>query len=324
MSTYSLVDPELLPLLTRFPAEDMSEATLIQARQQFVGIAAAQCAQSEHDTLVTKHEIHVTGCDGNTIRAVVYAPVGGRARKPLLLHCHGGGYMVGLPEMSELRNREYSHKYDIVVISVDYRLAPETPFPWGIEDCYAVLRHAVSHAGQFGIDPECVGVCGESAGGGLSASLALLVRDRQEMSLAFQMLFCPMLDDRTATTSDPSPMTGEFIWTRASNRFGWSCLLPHAPGGNATSPYAAAARARSLAGLAPAFMAIGALDLFVEETTSYAMRLIQAGVPVELHVYPGAMHAFEILGESRISCLANDIAGNALGRFTDRRGVAAG
>ena len=177
-------------------------------------------------------------------------------------------------------------------MSVDYRLAPETRFPGAVEDCYAALSWLVAKAAEVGVDPARIGVMGESAGGGLAAALTLLVRDRGEHRLAFQHLIYPMIDDRTCVTATPNPYAGEFIWTNQANRFGWSSLLGAEPGGEGVSPYAAAARAESVTGLPPAYIATGALDLFLDEDLTYAQRLIRGGVPVELHVYPGAYHGF--------------------------------
>ena len=182
---------------------------------------------------------------------------------------------------------------DCVIVSVNYRLAPETIFPGAIEDCYAGLAWTVASADMLGIDAARIGVMGESAGGGLAAALTLLARDRGEHRLAFQHLTYPMIDDRTCVV-DPHPHTGQFIWTPHSNRFGWAALLGHEPGSGDVSPYAAAARADDLSGLPPTFISTGALDLFLEEDIDYACRLMRAGVPTELHVYPGAFHGFDI------------------------------
>jgi triacylglycerol lipase len=154
------------------------------------------------------------------------------------------------------------------------------------------LRWVVAHAADLRINAARVAVGGASAGAGLAASLALLTRDRGEFPLCLQLLVEPMLDDRTATETDPNPVTGEFVWTRSDNAFGWASLLGHEPGVPGVSPYAAAARAADVTGLPPAFIAVGALDLFVDEDLAYAHRLLRAGVPTELHVYPGAFHGF--------------------------------
>ncbi len=146
---------------------------------------------------------------------------------------------------------------------------------------------------------------GESAGGGLAAALALLARDRREHVLSFEHLIYPMLDDRTCVIPHPHPYAGEFVWTPQSNAFGWASVLGVAPGSLHVSQYAAAARAEDLSGLPPTFISTGALDLFLEEDIEYARRLTRAGVPVELHVYPGAYHGFDILSQSSVSAQAN-------------------
>jgi acetyl esterase/lipase len=241
---------------------------------------------------------------GQEIRVLAYRPENASGPLPAIFHIHGGGYVLGTPEMMDAVNRDLAVDLGCAIFSVDYRLAPETPFPGAIEDCYAGLQWVVSHAAQLRIDPSRIGVKGESAGGGLAAALALLVRDRKEISLAFQHLIYPMIDDRTCVAVDPHPFTGAYIWTPEGNRFGWSALLGTAPGSAEVSPYAAAARAEDLAGLPPSFISVGALDLFFEENMDYARRLARAGVAVELHVYPGAFHGFEMAQAARVSVAA--------------------
>jgi acetyl esterase/lipase len=186
-----------------------------------------------------------------------------------------------------------------VVVAPDYRLAPETIFPGAVEDCYAALKWLYANAAELGGDRDRIAIGGESAGGGLTAALALLARDRGEVPIIHQQLIYPMLDDRSPSSTHP--YTGEFGWTRERNRFGWAALLGHAPGGPDTSPYAAAARAETLAGLPPTFIGVGSLDLFLEENVAYAMRLTEAGVPVELHVYPGAFHGSDLVSAARLT-----------------------
>lgn len=151
------------------------------------------------------------------------------------------------------------------------------------------------------MDAGWIAIGGASAGGGLAAALGLLARDRAEAPLAFQLLIYPMLDDRTVTMNDPHPYTGEFIWTHNANRFGWTALLGQEPGSADVSPYAAAARADDVAGLPPTYICVGALDLFLEEDMEYARRLMRAGVPTELHVYPGAYHGFNMAAEAQVA-----------------------
>jgi triacylglycerol lipase len=221
--------------------------------------------------------------------------------------------------MFEASLRPMAMTLGCIIVSVDYRLAPEVRFPGAIEDCYAALAWVFEHATELGVDSQRIGVMGESAGGGLAAALALLARDRGKYRLAFQHLIYPMIDDRTCVTSDPHPYTGEFTWTAAGNTFGWSSLLSVPPGSDGVSPYAAAARAQDLAGLPPTFISTGALDLFLEEDLEYARRLTRHGVPVELHVYPGAIHGFDMMPTAQVAVSARRDRLDALRRVLHPR-----
>jgi acetyl esterase/lipase len=197
---------------------------------------------------------------------------------------------------------------------VEYRLAPETVAPGALEDCYAALRWLHTAADEISVDRTRIAIGGESAGGGLAAALALLARDRGELPICFQLLIYPMLDDRTVTAEARNPFTGQFVWTPSANRFGWTALLGHEPGVADVSPYAAAARASDLSGLPPAYICVGALDLFVDEDIAYAKRLLRAGVPTELHIFPGAYHAFEMAVDAAVTVAAQRERRTALAR----------
>ena len=241
------------------------------------------------------------GVGAPPVRVLAVTAVDAATPLPALLHMHGGGYVMGSAGMSEAATRDLAVELGCAIYSVDYRLAPETRFPGAIEDCYAALAWLHRNADALGIDRNAIGLKGESAGGGLAASLALLARDRGEFGIAFQHLSAPMIDDRSCVRADPHPIAGEFVWTPASNRFGWEALLGHAPGIDGVSPYAAAARAADLSGLPPTFISVGDLDLFLEENMEFARRLSRAGVPMELHVYPGAYHGFRMVQTARIT-----------------------
>jgi triacylglycerol lipase len=217
---------------------------------------------------------------------------------------HGGGYVFGAAAADGPQHRALAVALGCCIVSVDYRLAPETKFPGPIEDCYAALIWLFANAQDLGIEASRIGVMGESAGGGLAASLALMARDRGEVNIAFQHLIYPMIDDRTCIADKPHPFAGEFVWTAHNNRFGWSALLGDAIGGADVPAYAAAARAEDLSRLPPAFIATGALDLFVDENIEYARRLMRAGVPMELHVYSGGFHAFDYEPNAEVSARA--------------------
>ncbi len=298
MDSNHLVDPELRATLELFPTFEFSAETLAERRA--APLPAAYGADDGSNPIdVEDHAI--AGPDGGSLRIRIYRTRGGEAVKPGYLQIHGGGYVLGSVEVSDLRNRTLALETDSVVAAVDYRLAPETPHPGPVEDCYAGLKWLHAEASALGVDPARIAVGGESAGGGLAAALCLLARDRGEVEVCFQHLIYPMIDDRTAATTDPHPYAGQYVWTPDSNAFGWRALLNAEPGSDGISPYAAASRAEDLSGLPPAFIAVGALDLFVEEDIEYARRLMRAGVPTELHVYPGAYHGFIHMTGTEIS-----------------------
>ncbi len=219
----------------------------------------------------------------------VFTPPGVGPAAPLLYGIHGGGQVLGSLAESDTEFREMAVAIGCVVASPEYRLAPEHPFPAAIDDCYEGLVWVVGAAEELGVDPGRVAVGGGSAGGGLAAALALVARDRGGPAIAFQWLIFPMLDDRGVSESshiDLDPRT----WTRADDRNAWRAVLGEAFGTDDVSPYAAPARATDLRGLPPAYIAVGDLDLYLDEDVDYALRLGRAGVPAELHVYPGALH----------------------------------
>ncbi len=300
MPSRHLVDPEIVALVEQFPSLELDRDTLVQTRAMMLEMGRG--ARPAPGPEVAVSERLVPGPAGAPeVRVVISAPAAKGQNRPAILHIHGGGYVMGSAEMGALTDAAYVTQLGAVVVSVDYRLAPETPHPGPVEDCYAALAWLHAHADELGVDKARIAVTGESAGGGLAAALVLLARDRGEVPVAFQHLVFPMLDDRTTVAADPSPYLGQFVWTRAANLFGWTALLGQAPGGPDVSPYAAPARARDLAGLPPTYLICGALDLFVEEDMDYARRLIRAGVPTELHVYPGAPHAFNFIEDAALT-----------------------
>jgi acetyl esterase/lipase len=213
--------------------------------------------------------------------------------RPIVLYIHGGGYTVGTARSSLRSVQELAQAVGCVVISVDYRLAPETRFPGPLEDNYAALRWAHAHAEEFGGDPARIAVMGESAGGGHAAMLTIAARDRGEVPIVYQALIYPMLDDRTGSTRQVPPYIGSVGWTPAHNRYGWSALLG-VPAGSSTVPAGAVpARVANLRGLPPAFIGVGTIDLFVDEDIEYARRLIDHGIAAQLQVVPGAFHGFD-------------------------------
>lgn len=297
MTTRHLVDPAVLPALEAFPSLRATRKSLPAMRATMDAVMAAVAVPV---LPVAPQEVHIPSPEGHQVRAILLRPEGLAGPAPAILHIHGGAYIIGAPEMSVPELAETAQQLGVAILSVDYRLAPEHPFPAGIEDCYTALGHLHDNAAALGIDPSRIAVMGESAGGGLAASLALLARDRGEYALAFQLLDAPMMDDRTCVRPR-NPVTGEFIFAPEDNHFGWSCLLNAEPGGPDVSPYAAAARATQLEGLPPTLIATGALDLFLDENVDYAMRLIAAGVATELHIYPGCPHGYVIAADAPVS-----------------------
>lgn len=293
MSTRHLVDPELLPGLDMFPPFAFSRETLPALRQSGEEAFLMMKAHFPPTQVVTE-ERTIPGGDGQDMIVVIYRPPNLAPSAPAICHMHGGGYVFGSARMTEPTNNMLAEELGALIVSVDYRLAPENPHPAPVEDCYAALKWMADNAAELGIDPNRIAIKGESAGGGLAAALAWLARDRGGPAICHQNLIYPMIDDRTGTTSDPHPHVGEFVWTPEANRLGWEYLLGHEPGRDTPAPYAASARMESVAGLPSTFILTGSLDLFVEENIEYARRLMREGVSTELHVYPGVYHGFVI------------------------------
>jgi len=296
--TRSMVAPELLHALEILPSFDFNEEILEKLKAGVPLTSRKPPPLSPAQQAVVCAQRMAPGALGAPeVRVLVYTPPEkASGLRPAYLHMHGGGFILGTPEINDASNRSLALELDCVVISVDYRLAPQTRFPGAVEDCYAALGWLVSQAEQLGVDPDRIAIGGESAGAGHAASLALRVRDRGEFRLRLQMLDSPMLDDRTGSNGDPHPYCGEFVWTPTSNRFGWRSLLGMEPGGPDVPAQAVPARAADLSGLAPAFILVGALDLFMEEAMEYARRLTRACVSCELHIIPGAYHGFGAAG----------------------------
>jgi acetyl esterase/lipase len=212
----------------------------------------------------------------------LFRPSGITEPTPALVWIHGGGYVIGTAQQDDRICRGFSKRLGITVASVDYRVAPEHPYPAPLEDCYSVLTWLT---GLPAVDPGRVAIGGASAGGGLAAALALLARDRSEVTPAFQLLVYPMLDDRSAGTTDKPDYR---LWNARANGFGWTAYL-----GNADPQVAVPARRDDLSGLPPAWIGVGSNDLFHDEDLAYAERLKSAGVPCEVEVVPGVFHGFD-------------------------------
>jgi len=293
MSITDRVDPELRDGLDFFSADmlDLTDIPGTRARfkNQFANLPAAIVEG------VISEDRQIPGPQGAPeVPVRIYRPRGRRPVLPALLWIHGGGYVIGDVDGEDASARHLAKTVDCVVVSVEYRLAPEHPFPAPIEDCYAALTWLFGQSPHLGVNPARIAIGGGSAGGGLTAGLALLARDRSKVKPCFQLLIYPMIDDRNVTPSSFA-ITDPRIWNRQSNLLGWKAYLGREPGGQGVSPYAAASRAIDLTGLPPAYLATGTVDLFLDENIDYAQRLMQAGNAVELHVYDGAYHGFDLV-----------------------------
>lgn len=275
-----LLDPELRGAFDAWPMPPVDQC-----------IAAGRSAPRPNPPLsdaVTRTEHTVPGDPPVAVR--VHRPRGVSGPLPAIVSLHGGGYVVGSYDSGDPLFDDWCPRLGVVGIAVEYRLAPETPYPGPLEDCYTVLRWAYANAEELGLQRDKIGLHGLSAGGGLAAGLALLARDRGEVPVAFQALDCPMLDDRQATGSINAE--GLYVWTKAHNELGWRSYLGELHGRDDIPPYAVPARAGDLTGLPPTGIVVGAIDGFADECIDYAQRLTRASVPCDLHVIAGLPHAY--------------------------------
>jgi len=311
MTTRHLIDPEILPLLDVMVSGEFSTEVLQQIRSE----SESRFAFLGDPPLVP--EVRAADGPAGPVEIFWYDPSPGTSGRAALLHVHGGGMILGSARTMQHGPAALAAATGIPVASVEYRLAPEHPFPAPQEDCLAGLVWLADYAAGLGVDATRIGIVGESAGGGLAAAVALIARDRGGPALAAQFLTYPMLD---CLTGGPkcrwnNPVTGEFVWTRGSNRFGWGALQGDYAFDDSRKGWFSPSHAEDLSGLPPAWIGVGALDLFLDEDLDYARRLTAAGVPVELHVYPGAIHAFNAIAESRLAkAFARDL-NEAIGRM---------
>ena len=299
MNFIDQLDPELRVVLEKLPTDrpmNLNEIPAARAKMKKM-VTALLASLPAVDGVSSKDEFAPSANGDPAVRIRVYRPNEQPNKLPALYWIHGGGYVMGDIEQDDRLMKQLVKRVGCVAVSVDYRLAPEHPFPAPVEDCYAGLKWLFSHAGELGVEPSRIAIGGASGGGGLCAGLALMARDRAEVQVAFQLLIYPMIDDRNVTAASYA-ITDPRMWNRESNRLGWKAYLGRDGGGADVSPYAAASRATDLSKLPPAYIPVGALDLFVDENIEYAQRLIQAGVPTELHVYPGAFHGFDLFAPS--------------------------
>jgi acetyl esterase/lipase len=279
-------DPELAPVVPLLPPVDINNVTAARARLDEI---IANSSTSIDESSLDVEGYQVAGHDEDPDVAVrVFRSRRALGEVPALLYIHGGGFVVGSVDSEQVNAAALASSLDIVVVSVEYRLAPEFPFPAALHDCVAALHWLCEHSDELGVDPTRVGVYGSSAGGGLAAALALYCRDHNGPALCFQFLSIPVLDDRLETQSMRTFIdTPE--WNRSSAELSWRYYLGSV-GSDEVSPYAAPARAHDLRNLPPAYVSTMEFDPLRDEGILYALALLGAGVPVELHSFPGTFH----------------------------------
>jgi acetyl esterase/lipase len=293
-STHPPFDTELAAGLASVPFPVIGAESLANIRTLIAeGIPGRPAPDLTVGGALAETEMTVPGPDGAPdITLLVLTPTTGTGPWPAIYHAHGGGMVLGDRRLGVDAYAPIAAEHGAVVVSVEYRLAPEHPHPAPVEDCYAGLVWTAQHAGELGIDPDRILVIGGSAGGGLTAGIALMARDRGFPHLTHQVLIYPMLDDRFITPSSHE-VVGDAPWDRDANNFGWTALLGADRGGPDVSPYAAPARATDLSGLPRTYLEVGNAEVFRDETLDYAQRLSAAGVVVDLHMWGGAFHGFE-------------------------------
>lgn len=296
------LDPELVG-----PLDGIMEATggfslkdIPGTRTMLAGMLEAMAAEAPPFPGVTAED-RLMEFDGHAAKVRVYEPDFADSGSPVLLWMHPGGYVIGSIAMDDMLCRQMSKAAGCHVVSIEYRLAPEHPYPAALDDCFTALQWLHHHGNEIGIDPRRIAVGGSSAGGGLAAALALRARDEGDATPCFQLLIYPALNDsNTEQASERIP--DNLFWSRENALIGWQAYLEGKQGSDDVPAYAAAIRAQDLGGLPPAHIACGALDMFVRDCTDYANALIDAGVATSLSIYPGAFHAFDAFApDARVS-----------------------
>ncbi|GGU72031.1 esterase [Streptomyces albospinus] len=305
------VHPELVPFLEKLPPYSDPYEDIAATRERFHALLKMRAADRSG---VRSKRYDVPRPDGSALTVEVYWPedtgdASSAAPLPAVLHFHGGGYAIGRSLPGQDRTAlELCRSLRAVTIAVEYRLAPEHRYPAGVEDCYLALEWTAAQAVELGVDPERIAVTGKSAGGGLSAAVALMARDRGGPAITYQSMCIPDLDDRVADgpipadTADTSP--NPMVNTWRSVRAAWRHYLPegYPPEGTTPDPYSSPARASDLSGLPPAYIQVCDLDPLRDAGLAYARRLMDAGVPVTVRNVPGAWHGFELYApETRVA-----------------------
>lgn len=306
MSYKEKVLPELLPILESDIRFDLTKDLEMMRNRKLPSI------EKSVNVLTTARMIK--GSESELLVKIYEPKDRQNVKLPAVFWMHGGGYVLGHPDVDDGICECFVKEVNCVVVSIDYRLAPEHPYPAAIEDCYAGLKWTADNAEELKIDTSRLAIAGASAGGGLTAALALMARDKGEIEIVFQMPLYPMIDDRNVTPSSYEINEENLpkAWNREANEIAWKMYLSN-NASDQISYYAAPSRAKDLTGLPPAYTCVGQLDPFRDETLEYVARLAQAGVPVEFHLYPGCFHGFDsIFNNVEISRRARSEYINAL------------
>jgi acetyl esterase/lipase len=295
-------DPEIIPWVTVLPDLPLRTYEDLLASRAQTAELLAQIPRYEPGRPIDVRDELIPGPDGAPdVRVRIYTPTSTDGPRPGLVYIHGGGFVSGDIDMTDSACLTYADKLGIVVLSVDYRLAPETPFPGPVEDCYAALVWTANKSTELGIDPARIGVAGSSAGGGLAAGTVLMARDRGGPAIVFQYLGVPELDDRLATESMREYVDTP-LWNAPKAVFSWDCYLGEGKRGTAdVSPYAAPARATDLSGLPPTVVTVCQFDPLRDEGMEHARRLSQANVPTELRGHAGTFHGSTVLSDAAVT-----------------------
>lgn len=311
-----MIDPELAAVLEFMPVIDLDDP--VAARRAFEELIVAMRKPLDEEDLLDIEDRLIPGWEGDPEVSVrVYRPkalvADPSATVPGILHIHGGGFIVGSVEAEHAGAVLTSADLGAVLVSVEYRLAPEHPYPAGLHDCYAALSFLHAEAGALGVDPERIALLGASAGGGLAAAAALLARDRGGPPICFQMLHIPELDDRLDTPS-MQRFVDSPLWNRPLAVKSWQFYLGDRAGTGDVPAYAAPARAIDLGGLPPAYVSTAENDPLRDEGIAYAQAMLQAGVSVELHQFPGTFHGSALVTSAAVSRRAAQEASAVLRR----------
>lgn len=286
------VHSELRDLFSVLPSMPITKETVQEMRKNEAEAGVYTDQRNEKAETIEKY---IPGKKGDPdVRVLIHRPKNQTDVLPGLYYIHGGGFVLGNANMMTATCENYAVNMQCVVVSVDYRLAPEHPYPAGLEDCYAGLQWFVDNAAELKTNSDHIVVAGPSAGGGLVAALTLLARDRKGPKIAAQFPLYPMIDDRCESPSNIE-ITDNRVWNSISNRNAWDMYLSALEEDGEVPIYAAPARAEDYLNLPPTFTFIGDLDPFRDETITYVQKLRQQGVPVEFHLYPGCFHGFELL-----------------------------